>query len=97
MDAEMNASGSEALLLERRDGAVAWLTLNRGEHFNPLSSAMIAALDAEFEAAASDASTRVVVLAAAGKGFSAGHDLKEMRAHAHDNAGSAGCSTRAVA
>src|SRR4051794_28594106 len=45
---------------------------------------MIAALDAELEAAACDASTRVVVLAAAGKGFSAGHDLKEMRAHAHD-------------
>ena len=72
------------LVLRSSDDGVLTLTLNRGERFNPLSSAMIAALDAEFEAAACDASTRVVVLAAAGKGFSAGHDLKEMRAHAHD-------------
>jgi enoyl-CoA hydratase/carnithine racemase len=66
------------------DEGVLTLTLNRGERFNPLSSKMIATLDAELEAAASDDSIRVVVLAAAGKGFSAGHDLKEMRAHAHD-------------
>ena len=72
------------LVLRSSDDGVLTLTLNRGERFNPLSSAMIAALDAEFEAAAGDASTRVVVLAAAGKGFSAGHDLKEMRAHAPD-------------
>jgi enoyl-CoA hydratase/carnithine racemase len=65
------------------DGVVT-LTLNRGERFNPLSSAMIARLEAELEAAAHDESARVVVLAATGKGFSAGHDLKEMRAHAHD-------------
>jgi enoyl-CoA hydratase/carnithine racemase len=66
------------------DAGVLTLTLNRGERFNPLSSAMIAALDAELEAAAHDASIRVVVLAGAGKGFSAGHDLKELRAHARD-------------
>ncbi|SRR5258708_28981707 len=34
------------------------LTLNRGERFNPLSSATIAALDAELEAAAGDARGR---------------------------------------
>jgi enoyl-CoA hydratase/carnithine racemase len=72
------------LVLRSLDDGVLTLTLNRGERFNPLSSAMIAALDAELETAARDESTRVVVLAAAGKGFSAGHDLKEMRAHAHD-------------
>jgi len=72
------------LVLRSSDDGVLTLTLNREERFNPLSSAMIAALDAEFEAVACDPSTRVVVLAAAGKGFSAGHDLKEMRAHAHD-------------
>jgi enoyl-CoA hydratase/carnithine racemase len=72
------------LLLRSFDDGVLTLTLNRGERFNPLSSAMIAALDAALEAAAGDESTRAVVLAAAGKGFSAGHDLKEMRAHARD-------------
>jgi enoyl-CoA hydratase/carnithine racemase len=72
------------LVLRSFDEGVLTLTLNRGDRFNPLSSAMIAALDAELVAASHDPSTRVVVLAAAGKGFSAGHDLKEMRAHARD-------------
>jgi enoyl-CoA hydratase/carnithine racemase len=74
--------------LVHRDQAagVLTLTLNRGERFNPLSSAMIAALAAELRAIAGDSSVRVVILAAAGKGFCAGHDLKEMRAHVGDNA-----------
>ena len=72
------------MVIRSSDEGVLTLTLNRGERFNPLSSSMIAALDAELEAAAGDDAIRVVVLAAAGRGFSAGHDLKEMRAHAHD-------------
>jgi enoyl-CoA hydratase/carnithine racemase len=63
---------------------VATLTLNRPERFNPLSSQMIAAMQAELNAIASNTSVGVVILAAAGKGFSAGHDLKEMRAHSGD-------------
>jgi len=72
------------LVLASLDAGVLTLTLNRGERFNPLSSAMIAALDRELERAAADDAIRVVVLAAAGRGFCAGHDLKEMRAHARD-------------
>jgi enoyl-CoA hydratase/carnithine racemase len=56
------------------------LTLNRPQSFNALSEAMLAALQGEFDAIAGDESVRVVVLAAAGKAFCAGHDLKEMRA-----------------
>jgi enoyl-CoA hydratase/carnithine racemase len=56
------------------------LTLNRPQAFNALSEAMLAALQAELDALAADESVRVVVLAAAGKAFCAGHDLKEMRA-----------------
>ena len=56
------------------------LTLNRPQAFNALSEAMLAALQAELDRAAADESLRVVVLAAAGKAFCAGHDLKEMRA-----------------
>ena len=41
---------------------------------------MLAALQHEFDAIAEDESVRVVVLAAEGKAFCAGHDLKEMRA-----------------
>jgi enoyl-CoA hydratase/carnithine racemase len=65
---------------------VVTLTLNRGERFNPLSMEMISALQAALDNVANDASARVVVLAAEGKGFCAGHDLKEMRAHANDQA-----------
>ena len=74
------------LVLRSFGNGVLRLTLNRGERFNPLSMAMIATLDQELNRAAQDESIRVIVLAAAGKGFSAGHDLKEMRAHAPDNA-----------
>jgi enoyl-CoA hydratase/carnithine racemase len=84
-DAMTDTHDNRPLVLRSCDSGVLRLTLNRGDRFNPLSSAMIAALDAELDHAAQDESTRVVVLAAAGKGFSAGHDLKEMRAHALDN------------
>ena len=72
-------------VLRETSGPVLTLTLNRGDRFNPLSLAMIAALQAELDLAAGSAA-RVVVLAAAGRGFCAGHDLKEMRSHAGDDA-----------
>lgn len=61
---------------------VTTLRLNRPAQFNPLSKAMIAALQAELDSIAKDISVRVVVLAAEGRAFSGGHDLKEMRANA---------------
>jgi len=69
------------LVLRHKDerGVVA-LTLHRPQAFNALSEAMLAALAAEFDAIADDETARVVVLGASGKAFSAGHDLKEMRA-----------------
>src|SRR5512137_630850 len=72
------------LVTRRDEGGVTYLTLNRGERFNPLSLEMIHALEGALDGVAADASVRVVVLAAAGKGFCAGHDLKEMRAHSDD-------------
>lgn len=75
-----------SLVLRTGEGAVRTLTLSRGERFNPLSSAMIAALQAEIDTAAEDENVRIIVLAALGPGFCAGHDLKEMRAHAGDAA-----------
>ena len=76
----------QPLVLSKRDNGIVTLVLNRGERFNPLSSAMIAALQEELDAIASDPSVRVVIVAGEGKGFCAGHDLKEMRAHAGDKA-----------
>nr|WP_145550661.1 enoyl-CoA hydratase [Variovorax boronicumulans] len=69
------------LVLRSQDAAgVRTLTLNRPDAFNALSEAMLKALLAELDAAAADASMRVLVIAAAGRAFCAGHDLKEMRA-----------------
>ena len=70
----------EAILLrEERDGIVT-LTLNRPEQFNALSGELLDRLQAQLDALAQDASARVVVIAARGRGFCAGHDLKEIRA-----------------
>lgn len=59
---------------------IATLTLNRGDKFNPLSQEMMSALQTELDAIAQDPDIRVIVLAAAGRAFCAGHDLKQMRA-----------------
>ena len=83
MERNVQAALTPYVRREARGGIVT-LTLDRGERFNPLSSAMIAALEAEIDSVARDDSARVVVLAGAGRGFCAGHDLKEMRAHAAD-------------
>ena len=76
----MSLADESPHVLESREGGILTLTLNRGSRFNPLSRAMIDALDAALVAAAADSRVRVIVLAGAGRGFSAGHDLKEMRA-----------------
>jgi len=55
------------------------LSLNRPASFNALSEAMLSALQSQFDQIANDRSVRVVILAAAGRAFCAGHDLKEMR------------------
>jgi enoyl-CoA hydratase/carnithine racemase len=72
---------NEPLVLNSRDArGVVTLTLNRPQAFNSLSQALLAALQTELDQLKHDTSARVVVLAAAGKAFCAGHDLKEMRA-----------------
>lgn len=71
----------DPLLLRQQDArGVVTLTLNRPQAFNSLSEDMLAALQKEFEALSADESVRVVVIAASGRAFCAGHDLKEMRA-----------------
>ena len=64
---------------ERRDGGAVWLTLTRPERRNALSAELLAALHRALEAAGRDPETRVVVIAGAGRAFSAGHDLAEMQ------------------
>jgi enoyl-CoA hydratase/carnithine racemase len=59
---------------------VVTLTLDRPQSFNALSEGMLTALQGELDAIAADETARAVVIAATGKAFCAGHDLKEMRA-----------------
>jgi enoyl-CoA hydratase/carnithine racemase len=80
--------GSGSGILNREtDGAVLRLTLNRPEARNALSETLITALADAIEAAGSERSVKVVVIAANGPAFCAGHDLKEMTAHRSDGDG----------
>ena len=80
MSAVMQSAAQAPLVLAGQTGSVVTLTLNRPAQFNALSEGMLDALDEALSVIAADDSVRVVVLAAAGKAFCAGHDLREMRA-----------------
>ena len=68
----------DALLQTRDERGVVTLTMNRPAIFNALSQEMLTALQTALDGVAADASARVVVLAANGKAFCPGHNLKEM-------------------
>lgn len=68
------------ILLRADQGPVAVLVLNQPAKLNPLSNAMLAALESELDAIASDPALRVLVIRAEGKAFCAGHDLREIQA-----------------
>jgi len=70
----------EAVLLREVREGICTLTLNRPAQMNLLTSEMLTALQRAFDDIAEDPGVRVVILAAAGKGFCAGHDIKEIRA-----------------
>jgi enoyl-CoA hydratase/carnithine racemase len=78
--AESERPVSAPPILSARAGGVATITLNRPAQFNALSEELLAALQEALDALAADDSVRCVVLAAAGRAFCAGHDLKQMRA-----------------
>jgi enoyl-CoA hydratase/carnithine racemase len=72
-------SEQRVLLREDREG-ICTLTMNRPQQMNLLTGEMLSALQSAFDEIANDQKVRVVILAGAGKGFCAGHDLKEIRA-----------------
>jgi enoyl-CoA hydratase/carnithine racemase len=86
MSLDTTLVASEPLVRSICAAGVATITMHRGQRFNPLSSEMIAALQNALDDVAANSEARVVVLAAEGRGFCAGHDLKEMRARAGDHA-----------
>lgn len=81
----MAIENTQLVLVEYPANGVVRLVLNNESSFNALSTPMLTALEAALTKAAEEANCRVVVLAAKGKAFSAGHDLREMREHpSHD-------------
>lgn len=76
----MNTAVDERPLIRCDSNAVATITLNRPLQFNALSEEMLKALNGELSRLAHDSTVRCVVIAAEGRAFCAGHDLKQMRA-----------------
>ena len=66
---------SYSTLLTERSGAVLKITTNRPDVLNAQSRVLLEELDDAFERAVDDEAVRVIILAGAGKHFSAGHDL----------------------
>ncbi len=67
------------VLTSTNDGGVCHLTLNRPEAYNALSRPLMAALAQALSKAEKDDAAKVIAISGAGKGFCAGHDLKEVR------------------
>ena len=70
---------TDSLVITSEKDAVLFVTLNRPERRNPLSSDMIAALSEAIASGNASPDTRVIVIKASGPAFSAGHDLRETR------------------
>ena len=81
MTAVAGAVEETRLLLREDDGGVCRLTLNRPTAYNALSIDMMNAMIEAFEEIDLDPAVKVVVIEGAGRGFCAGHDLKELRAN----------------
>jgi enoyl-CoA hydratase/carnithine racemase len=77
----MHASTSTLVITENPAPGIWRLVLNKPDSFNALSTQMLQALNDALSLTSAKADCRVIVLAAIGKAFSAGHDLREMRSH----------------
>ena len=70
---------NEPILLREDEDGITTLTLNRPKKYNALSIALLTELQNALDDISADDSIRVVIIAANGKAFCPGHDLKEMR------------------
>jgi enoyl-CoA hydratase/carnithine racemase len=75
--AGMQPTSYEYLLVER-DGPITTITMNKPEKRNALSIPMMSELITAFKAVGQDKTIQVVILAANGPVFSAGHDLRDL-------------------
>ncbi len=77
----LTESVTEPLILRHDEDGVSNLTINRPKAYNSLSIECMEGFIEELTDVASDSTVKVVVVSGAGKGFCAGHDLKDMRAN----------------
>ena len=85
MAPDTHLQADEQVLLRNDAEGICTLTLNRPDKRNPLSTQMLSALQNTLDVIADDKTVKVVILAAKGPVFCAGHDLKEMRANTNYN------------
>lgn len=69
---------NDSLILYHEQDHIAWVTLNHPKSYNALSAAMIDALQARIDRLNDHSDIAVLIIQGAGKGFCAGHDLKEL-------------------
>ena len=81
----MNSDIEELVINEHPAQGIIRLVMNRPDSFNALSSEMLTALEIALSNAGSDPNCRVIILAAKGKAYCAGHDLREMRSNPNEN------------
>ena len=78
MTAASATSGNDPILLRHDEDGIATLTLNRPDKFNALSTELMGLIERQLDSLPGDKSIRAVIIAANGKAFCAGHDLREM-------------------
>ncbi|MEP3476701.1 MAG: enoyl-CoA hydratase [Hyphomicrobiales bacterium] len=71
-------------LLKEQKGTTLHITLNRPKTLNALSMGMLIALQEALDPIADDHTIKALIIKGSGKGFCAGHDLKEMQSHRGD-------------
>jgi len=79
MIASADDQPAQPILLRSDSDGITTLTLNRPDQYNPLSSEMLSELQQQLDLIDQDDAVRVVIIAANGKAFCPGHDLKELR------------------
>jgi len=84
MPAEAALSGTAPALLREDSDGICRLTLNRPGQYNALSADLMSELQAAIDGIAEDSGVRAVIIEGAGRGFCAGHDLKELRGRSGD-------------
>ena len=67
------------IILTFLEEGISRIKINDSSNYNALSSKNISSLIDIFRSLNNDNKTKVIIIEGAGKGFSAGHDLKEIR------------------